>query len=102
MKYRNPVMVLVLSIITIGIYSTIWLVKTKNALNTQGANIPSYWQMFLPFGDWRWYDKFGEGLAKVTRGKIEQGNTFFLLFFFPSYGIYKIQKEINKVVVQQA
>jgi hypothetical protein len=40
MKYRNPVLVFCLSVITFGLYFFYWYVKTSNEMNKQGANIP--------------------------------------------------------------
>lgn len=41
MKSRNPLSVLFLPLVTIGIYSIVWYVKTKNEMNIRGANIPT-------------------------------------------------------------
>jgi hypothetical protein len=49
MKHRNPFMVLLLSIITFGIYDLYWLVKTKTVLNKQTkVHTPTVWLLFLP------------------------------------------------------
>jgi hypothetical protein len=41
MKQRNVAAVLFLSIITFGIYTIVWFVKTKNEMNKLGAQIPT-------------------------------------------------------------
>lgn len=49
MKYRNPLKLLVLSIITLGIYDIYWLVKTKTELNAKTKiKIPTIWLLFIP------------------------------------------------------
>jgi hypothetical protein len=39
MTERNPILVFLLPAITLGIYGLIWLVKTKDEMNQQGAAI---------------------------------------------------------------
>ena len=41
MQRRDPLMVAVLSIVTLGIYALVWYVKTKREMNTQA---PRYQQ----------------------------------------------------------
>lgn len=49
MKKRNPLAVLVLSIITFGIYDLYWLVKTKQELNRRTqVHVPTIWLLFAP------------------------------------------------------
>jgi hypothetical protein len=40
-KYRNPVMVLIFSIITLGIYAIYWVVSTTNELRTLTSTAPN-------------------------------------------------------------
>ena len=48
MKNRNPILVILLALITFGIYSLVWFVKTKNEMNTKGATIPTAWLIIIP------------------------------------------------------
>ena len=49
MKYRNPLVVLLLSLVTFGIYDIYWLVKTKKDLNNKTKlHIPTIWLLFGP------------------------------------------------------
>jgi len=49
MKKRNPLAVVLLSIITLGIYDLYWLVKTKKVLNEKTKHhIPSIWILIAP------------------------------------------------------
>lgn len=50
MKHRNLAVVILLSIVTLGIYDLYWLVTTKNAMNERNTRnkIPSIWMLFLP------------------------------------------------------
>lgn len=49
MKQRNPIVVFILSIITLGIYDIYWLVSTKKELNAKTSHrVPSIWWLFSP------------------------------------------------------
>lgn len=106
MKYRNPVMVAILSVITIGIYVIVWYVKTKNEMNAQGAKIPTAWLIIIPFVNLYWLWKYCEGLEMVTNGQLN-GGTYFLItllagyigFFASIVVIAVIQSSLNKVTV---
>src|ERR1035438_10445047 len=50
MKNRNPILVLVFSIITFGIYYLYWLSSTKKVLNKNTQKkVPTIWLMIIPF-----------------------------------------------------
>lgn len=50
MKKRNPFAVVLLSIITFGIYDLYWLVKTKAVLNEKTrSHTPTIWLLILPY-----------------------------------------------------
>lgn len=49
MKKRNPLAVILLSIVTLGIYDLYWLVQTKKVLNEKTKHhTPSIWLLFSP------------------------------------------------------
>jgi cytochrome bd-type quinol oxidase subunit 2 len=47
-KYRNIAFVIVLSLITFGIYYLYWLISTQRELKQHGQEVPSVWWMFAP------------------------------------------------------
>ncbi len=49
MKNRSPIAVFLLPMFTFGIYGLVWLVKTKNEMNSLGAKIPTAWLLIIPF-----------------------------------------------------
>jgi hypothetical protein len=49
MKKRSIPAVILLSLITIGIYSLYWLIATRRELITRGGKIPSIYLLFSPF-----------------------------------------------------
>ena len=46
-KYRNPVLVIIFSIITLGIYAIYWLVSTTNELRKITSSAPNPWYLLL-------------------------------------------------------
>jgi hypothetical protein len=95
MKNRNPIAVFFLPLVTFGIYAIIWLVKTKNEMNNQGANIPTAWLIIIPFVSLYWLWKYAEGVEKVTNGKQSQVLAFVLLFLLGIVGYAVIQSDFN-------
>lgn len=96
MKQRSVVMVIVLSIITFGIYALVWMVKTKNEMNAQGANIPTAWLLIVPIVSIWWMWKYSGGVEHVTRGKFSQVIAFILMFVLGVIGMAIIQDSFNK------
>ena len=97
MTKRNPIAVLILSIITFGIYGPYWLVVTKNDMKRRGADIPTAWLIIIPFVNLWWEWKFSEGVEKVTNGGMSAPIAFILLWFLGMIGGAIIQSELNKV-----
>jgi len=68
-RYRNLVLVVLLSVVTAGIYLIYWCVRTKTELNSLGAKIPTAWLLLLfPIGTLYWLYKYAEGVHQ-TIGK---------------------------------
>ena len=61
-KKRSVALVLILSIVTFGIYAIYWLYATKEEMNDLGAEIPTFILAFIPilnfYFTWK-YDKRG-------------------------------------------
>lgn len=72
-KYRNPVLVVIFSIITLSIYAIYWLVSTTNELRTLTSTAPNPWTLLLLFvpllnffvGLW-YYWKYSEALEEIS------------------------------------
>ena len=97
MQKRSPVMVVILSVITCGIYGLWWYVTTKGEMNAKGAQIPTAWMIIVPILNLYWEWKFGEGVEKVTNKGMGAGTAFLLLLFLGIIGAAIIQSELNKV-----
>ena len=100
MQRRSVAMVIVLSIITFGIYALVWMVKTKNEMNSQGANIPTAWLLIVPVVSIYWTWKYCGGVEHVTRGKTSQVIAFILMAVLGIIGMAIIQDAFNKVADQ--
>jgi hypothetical protein len=97
MTKRSVAAVILLTLVTLGIYGLVWTVKTKNEMVKCGASIPTAWCLiFLPTAIWfQW--KFAGGVEHVTRGKMSQVIAFILMFVLGLIGMAIIQAELNKV-----
>ncbi len=102
MTKRSVVAVLLLTCVTFGIYGIIWMVKTKNEMNSQGASIPTAWLIIVPIVSIWWMWKYAGGVEHVTRGKSSQVIAFILLFVLGVIGMAIIQDAFNKAADQGA
>ncbi len=95
---RSVATVIILTFVTFGIYSLVWAVKTKNEMNSLGANVPTAWMILIPFiGPLLWYWKFSGGVEHVTAGKMSGVIAFILIVLLGFIGMAIIQAELNKV-----
>ncbi len=97
MKKRSPIAVLLLPLITFGLYSLYWNVVTKGEMNKAGANIPTAWLILIPFVNIWWLWKHSEGVGHVTEEKMSGVLAFILQFLLGFIGQAVIQSSLNKV-----
>jgi hypothetical protein len=99
-KHRNPVAVVILSLITLGIYGVYWVVKTKQEINSMGGNIPTAWLIIVPIANIYFLYRYCEGFATYVK-KDNLGILWFLVFWalFPM-GMIFVQIELNKYSVK--
>lgn len=98
MQNRSPVTVFLLGLVTFGLYTWYWLVKTKGELNKLGATIPTAWIWLIPFvGTIWWYWKYSEGVEHVTGGKMSGVLSFILLMLISGVAPAIRQDAFNKV-----
>ncbi|NIA03941.1 MAG: DUF4234 domain-containing protein, partial [Nitrospiraceae bacterium] len=79
-KKGNPILVLILSLVTFGIYEIYWFVKTEEEINSLGAQIPTAWLLIIPIVNLYWYYKYADGFAKYMK-KDDTAVLYFLLIF---------------------
>ena len=67
MTQKNPVVVLVLTFVTLGIYGIIWIARTRGEMVARGAQIPTTWLIIIPFVNLFYYWKWSKGVEHVVR-----------------------------------
>jgi hypothetical protein len=87
-----------LSLVTFGIYTLVWVVKTKGAMVAQGADIPTSWFLIIPIANILYMWKWAGGVERVTNGASSQATTFVLITFLSIIGFAIVQNQFNKGV----
>lgn len=99
---RNVVTIYILSILTFGIYTLYWLVKTKEALNSLGADIPTSWLLIVPIANIYWAYKFCEGYSNNVK---KDNNPILWFIVYLLVGIIMpaiVQVDLNKLADKKA
>ena len=97
MTKRSPISVVLLALITCGIYGIVWYVQTKGEMNRLGASIPTAWLLIIPFVNLYWVWKYAEGVQLVTKGAQSAVTIFLLLLFCGIIGMPVTQSAFNSV-----
>lgn len=98
MRNRSVLGVVLLPLVTLGIYGLYWLVSTKGELNQKGASIPTAWLLIIPLINLYWLWKYYEGAEQVTDGKVSGVLMFVLGLFVTSLIPYALcQDAYNKL-----
>ena len=97
MTQRSPALVLVLALVTFGIYGIVWLVQAKGEMNNQGCEIPTAWLLIVPIANLFWLWKFSEGVGKVTNNQTSPGVAFLMLWMLGPIGMAIIQSSFNNL-----
>jgi membrane protease YdiL (CAAX protease family) len=94
---RYIILVIILSLITFGIYPIYWFVVTKNEMNRSGALIPTAWLIIVPIANIWWMWKYSEGVEVATRKEMTGVVAFILIFLLGVIGMAIVQNSFNKV-----
>lgn len=100
-KKRNMVAQVFLVIITCGIYAIYWFYQTalelKGIANDPEAS-PGLWTvlLFIPFGAFYSYYKYGELYEKVSTDKMNRWLLFVLWLVFSPAVWFIVQTDLNK------
>jgi hypothetical protein len=97
MKNRQPIIVLLLLLITCGFYGIYWYVSTKIEMKKLGADIPTAWLLIIPFVNLWWLWRWAKGVEQVTQGAWSAVAAFFLCWLVGIVGIPVTQSYLNKV-----
>src|SRR5262245_49790393 len=96
-KHRSPVAIIILTIVTFGIYGLYWFVKTKGEINSLGAQIPTALLIIVPIANIYFVYKYSEGFATYV---MKDKNTilWFLLYLVVApVAMILVQIELNKL-----
>ncbi len=100
-KKRNPILVLVFTIITFGIYGIYWIVSTTNELRAKTKSAPNPWLILLfliPFVNiivaLVYYWKYSKAINELTG--FSNVGLFLLWVLFSPAAIILAQMELNK------
>ena len=96
MTNRNPLVVVLLTFITLGIYGLVWYVKTGREMRSKGASIPTAWIILIPLVGLYWQWKWSEGVGIVTGDKLSGPVAFLLTLCLGPIGMAVIQSQFNK------
>lgn len=101
-KERNPWVVLLLSLITLGIYGIYWIVATTNELREKSDEAPSPWLLLLfliPLVNFfvmiYYYWKYSSAINELTG--FSKAGLFILWLFVNPAAMVVSQYQLNKV-----
>jgi len=96
-QHRNIVTCILLAIVTFGIYGIYWAVKTKDEINSLGAQIPTAFLLIIPIANIYFVYKYAEGFAIYV---MKDKNTilwFVLYLVIAPVAAILVQIELNKL-----
>lgn len=64
---RSILRIYLFSFFTFGIYMLFWLVRTKEEINSLGAEIPTAWLLVVPIANLYWMYRYAEGFSVHVR-----------------------------------
>jgi hypothetical protein len=96
MTRRSALAVVVLTLVTFGLYVYMWLLKSREEMNLQGADVPPAIQLVVPIVNLRWMWRFCEGVERVTGGRLSAPVAAMLLLGCFPLGMAVIQHQLNR------
>jgi hypothetical protein len=95
MTKRSVVAVILLTLVTCGLYGLYWFIRTKDEMVERGASIPTGWLLIVPFASiyWRW--KWSVGVEHVTREKMSGAVCFLVIYLLGPIGMAILQATFN-------
>ncbi|MEN9561017.1 MAG: hypothetical protein RIQ56_290 [Candidatus Parcubacteria bacterium] len=97
-KHRSPVAIIIFSFITFGIYALYWAVKTKEEINSLGAQIPTAWLIIIPIVNLYFFYKYAEGFAVYVKKDNTPLLWFLLYLVIAPVAMIFVQIELNKYI----
>ena len=90
---RSAVAVLLLPLITFGIYSIVWCAKTRGEVNRAGAAAMTTWWLLCPFGAFWYFWSLAKGINAVTG--LGTGGNYALMLLLGNIGQAIVQARMN-------
>ena len=88
--------IIVLSIVTFGIYALYWIVKTKGEINSFGAKIPTALLAIIPIANIYFFWKYSEGFSTFVKKDNSPILWFLLWLVIAPVAMILIQVDLNK------
>ncbi len=96
MIQRSPLMVLLLTVVTLGLYSFYWVFVTTTEINESGGAVPHPILSLVPIVNLWWLWRYSGGVSEVTRGDWSAFGAFALLLLLPGIGAAWLQSVYNR------
>ncbi len=97
MENRSIAKMVVLGIVTLGLYFIAWVVWTAAEMRKKGAEIPTTWLIIVPIANIYWYWMYYQAAEKVTNGGVNGTMMFIISLLIPYVPFLIVQSEFNKV-----
>ncbi len=97
-KQRDPIMVIVYTMLTCGIYGLYWLFETSKELTELGAELPNIWFIIIPGLNIYYMYKYLEEWHRIVKYEQDFMMVLVIGLIFSPIVMYWIQEELNKLV----
>jgi len=97
-KERDPMMVLVYTFLTCGLYMLYWLFETSKELTELKAELPELWFIIIPGLNLYFMYKYLEEWHRIVKYEQDFMMVLLIAFVFSPIVIYWVQIELNKLV----
>lgn len=101
-KRRNLLVMLILLIVTFGIYYLVWAIKTKNELVRLGNEVPSGVLLFIPFAHLYFWYRYSQAFARSIARDDNEVIYFLLIAFLPVPGMFILQDKFNQFALRHS
>lgn len=100
--HRSPVTIVILSIVTLGIYAIYWIVKTKREINGLGGKIPTAWLIIIPLANIYFIYRYSEDFSILVKKDNSPILWFLLWMVIGPVAMILMQIEFNKLAVEKS
>jgi len=96
-KQRDPIMVIVYTMLTCGLYYLYWLYETSKELTELGAELPTIWFIFIPIIQYYYLYKYLEEWHRIVKYEQDFMMVLIIGYIFSPIVMYWVQEELNKL-----